>query len=163
MCQQISEVNSQMPAQEEAINDDEFKKMYNFEDQELKKQLGRQRCCLVIALLLVGFMAYTLLAQGHTLNDMKSIQHKLAAFGGYNNHKSVIHSPKLQPLPEHQTAIKMAPEHHNSHHQEPEVHVQHHEKKEIIHDTTVVYKSNKKAQHEIKNENDKIKQLKALE
>jgi hypothetical protein len=41
--------------------------------------------------------------------------------------------------------------------------VQHHEKKEIIHDTTVVYKSNKKAQHEIKNENDKIKQLKALE
>jgi len=26
-----------MPAQEEAINDDEFKKMYNFEDQELKK------------------------------------------------------------------------------------------------------------------------------
>ena len=37
MCQQISEVNSQMPAQEEAINDDEFKRMYNFEDQELKK------------------------------------------------------------------------------------------------------------------------------
>jgi len=26
-----------MPAPEEAINDDEFKRMYNFEDLELKK------------------------------------------------------------------------------------------------------------------------------
>jgi len=66
-----------MPAPEEAINDDEYKRMYNFEDQELKKQLGRQRCCLVIALLLVGFMAYTILAQGNTLHDMKHLQHKL--------------------------------------------------------------------------------------
>jgi hypothetical protein len=65
------EFNSQMPNPEEAIDDDEFKRMYNFEDQELKKQLGRQKVCLVIALLLVGFMAYQILAQGSSLHHMK--------------------------------------------------------------------------------------------
>lgn len=84
-------------------------------------------------------MAYTLLAQGNTLHDMKHIQHKLAAYAGYNKHNSVPNTPKLKPLSKHHTAIKMEPEHHHSspnHHVvEPEPHV--------------VYKSNKKAEHEI--------------
>ena len=67
-----------------------------------------------------------------------------------------MHHTVVPKAPEHHTAIQMAPEHHHSHHETPIVHVQHHEKKEIIHDTTIVYKSNKKAQHEINNENDKI-------
>ena len=129
--------------------------MYNFEDQELKKQLGRQRCCLVIALLLVGFMAYTLLAQGNSLHDMKNIQRKITAFGGHNTHLPV--DPKH--VADHDSDIKMTPEHHHK----PGVHVQPHEKKEIIHDTTIVYKSNKKAQHEINNENDRINYLKEKE
>jgi hypothetical protein len=109
----------------------------------------------VIALLLVGFMAYTLLAQGNSLHDMKNIQHKLAAYAGYNNHHSVPNAPKLKPVPEHHTAIKVAPEHHHgsNNHEEPvvkpAVHVHHHDKPEIIHNTTIVYKSNKKAQDEI--------------
>lgn len=42
--------------------------------------------------------------------------------------------------------------------------MQHHdEKKEIIDHTTIVYKSNKKAQAEIASENDKISQLRSLE
>ena len=110
--------------------------MYNFEDQELKKQLGRQRTCLVIALLLVGFMAYTLLAQGNTLHEIKHLQHKLGgALGNGGDHRhnhlnNVPVAPKLEPAtPPHKEQV--------------------HVNKPTDHTTTIVYKTNKQAQNEI--------------